>query len=381
MLPDRRFPFPKSVYAVRDALRFFVDAKPDALILDFFAGSGTTLNAVNLLNAADSGRRRCILITNNEVSGDEADALRGQGLNPGEAEWDANGICRQVTWPRSKYTILGKRDDGSVLAGDYLTGATKEVEKSRKFIHVGFVDPVALDKPAKRKQLVALIHHLPQTLVGTGSDFIVSEDHDASVLFDPGAADAWLEALENQHHISRFYIVAPTKREFDAIKARIQEQLGPLTVVEEDKRPMAEGFAANLEYFRLDFLEPTRVQLRRAFREILPLLWLKAGAVGPRPTLARDAAEPDLLLPESSNFAVLLDESRLQEALRHLAKAARLDVMYLVTDDEEAFRAMGDAIRDVRGGASGPFETVQLYRNYLDNFTINRAGPAEGARS
>jgi adenine-specific DNA-methyltransferase len=43
---DKRFPFPKSVYAVRDALRFFVSNKPDALIIDFFAGSGTTLQGV-----------------------------------------------------------------------------------------------------------------------------------------------------------------------------------------------------------------------------------------------------------------------------------------------------------------------------------------------
>lgn len=68
ILPDRRFPFPKSLYAVRDTIRFYLEDKPNALIVDFFAGSGTTLNAVNLLNAADSGQRRCILVTNNEVS-------------------------------------------------------------------------------------------------------------------------------------------------------------------------------------------------------------------------------------------------------------------------------------------------------------------------
>lgn len=71
-----RFSFPKSVYAVKDTIRFFVANKPDALIVDFFAGSGTTLHAVNLLNAEDGGHRRCIMITNNEVSDDEAKALR-----------------------------------------------------------------------------------------------------------------------------------------------------------------------------------------------------------------------------------------------------------------------------------------------------------------
>ena len=63
-----RFSFPKSLYAVHDSIRFFVENKPNALIVDFFAGSGTTLHAVNLLNAEDGGHRRCTMVTNNEVS-------------------------------------------------------------------------------------------------------------------------------------------------------------------------------------------------------------------------------------------------------------------------------------------------------------------------
>lgn len=46
-----RFTFPKSIYAVHDTIRFFLANKPNALVVDFFAGSGTTLHAVNLLNA------------------------------------------------------------------------------------------------------------------------------------------------------------------------------------------------------------------------------------------------------------------------------------------------------------------------------------------
>lgn len=375
------FSFPKSLYSTRDAIAAIIRDRPDALVVDFFAGSGTTLNALNLMNAVDGGRRRCILVTNNEVSADEAAALGERRLKPGDEAWEAHGICQSVTWPRSKYTILGKRDDGTTLDGEYVTGEMREIEKPRKFTHAGFVDAADLNTVPKRKQLVALIDGLPQTLVTADTPFIVSDAHDASVLFDPAAKDGWLEALEGQDHIGRFFIVAPRKADFDAIKAEVQELLGPLTISEEEKRPMAEGFAANLEYFRLDFLEPARVQLRRAFREILPLLWLKAGAVGPRPTLARDADETDLLLPEGSNFAVLLHESKVRKALTKLAKAPRLDVMYLVTDDEEAFRAMSDAVRDVRGEAGELLETVQLYRSYLDNFTINRAGTAEGTRA
>ena len=61
LIPGRRFPFPKSLYAVEDALRFFVKNKPEAIILDFFAGSGTTAHAVMRINRQDGGSRQCIL--------------------------------------------------------------------------------------------------------------------------------------------------------------------------------------------------------------------------------------------------------------------------------------------------------------------------------
>ena len=81
-VPGREFPFPKSLYAVEDTLRFFVLDNPHALVVDFFAGSGTTTHAVMRLNRQDGGRRRSIIVTNNEVSPDEQKSLRKQGLFP-----------------------------------------------------------------------------------------------------------------------------------------------------------------------------------------------------------------------------------------------------------------------------------------------------------
>jgi adenine-specific DNA-methyltransferase len=146
----RRFSFPKSLYAVRDAIAAVVRDRPQALIVDFFAGSGTTLNAVNLLNAADGGQHRCILVTNNEVSAEEASALSARGLQPGDEEWEAQGICRSVTWPRSKFTLLGRRDDGTLLSGEYLTGKVVEKEKARNFTQIGFVDNAFIDSELSR---------------------------------------------------------------------------------------------------------------------------------------------------------------------------------------------------------------------------------------
>nr|VFJ98245.1 MAG: DNA methylase [Candidatus Kentron sp. H]VFJ98388.1 MAG: DNA methylase [Candidatus Kentron sp. H]VFK03524.1 MAG: DNA methylase [Candidatus Kentron sp. H] len=266
------FSFPKSVYSVKDAVAAIVRDRPNALILDFFAGSGTTLHAVNLLNALDNGQHRCILVINNEVSEEEAKALSAQGLRPGDPKWERHGICQSVTWPRSKYTILGRRDDGSTLTGEYLTGRTLEKERPRRFRHIGFVAPADPDTPAWKKQLAALMDGIPQSAVKSDAAFVVSEKHPAALLFDASRADAWLAAREGQGHVSDFYIVTPDKAAFDAIKDRVTELLGPLIVTEEKKHPMADGFPVNLEFFRLDFLDKDPVELGRRFREILLLL-------------------------------------------------------------------------------------------------------------
>lgn len=119
MIPGRRFPFPKSLYAVEDTLRFFVGDKPEAVILDFFAGSGTTAHAVMRLNRQDGGRRRSVLVTNNEVSEDEARMLRATGYRPGDPMWEALGICEFITKPRMRAAITGQTPDGGPIRGDY----------------------------------------------------------------------------------------------------------------------------------------------------------------------------------------------------------------------------------------------------------------------
>lgn len=119
MLSGRKFPFPKSLYAVEDALRFFVQNKTDATILDFFSGSGTTAHAVMRLNKQDGGQRRCISVTNNEVSAEEQRGLRKQGLRPGDADWEALGICDYITKPRVTAAITGKAPEGEPIKGDY----------------------------------------------------------------------------------------------------------------------------------------------------------------------------------------------------------------------------------------------------------------------
>ena len=119
LMPDRKFPFPKSLYAVEDALRFFVKDKPHAVVLDFFSGSGTTAHALMRLNRQDGGRRISISVTNNEVGADEQTRLRKDGLRPGDPEWEQWGICDYVTKPRIRAAITGQTPGGEAIKGEY----------------------------------------------------------------------------------------------------------------------------------------------------------------------------------------------------------------------------------------------------------------------
>ena len=104
-LGNRAFSFPKSVKLLKTLIGQFPDK--DCTVLDFFAGSGTTAQAVLELNS-DGGNRHFIICTNNE-----------------------NDICEKVTYPRVKSVITGIRPDGS----KYSEGIPANV----KLYHTDFV--------------------------------------------------------------------------------------------------------------------------------------------------------------------------------------------------------------------------------------------------
>lgn len=88
VIGNNDFDYPKPVQLIIDILKLLPNR--DLKIVDFFAGSGTTGQAVMELNKEDGGHRRFILCTNNE-----------------------NNICENVTYPRLKTVITGIRPDGS----------------------------------------------------------------------------------------------------------------------------------------------------------------------------------------------------------------------------------------------------------------------------
>lgn len=251
VLGETRFDFPKSLYAVRDCLKLFVSHIPNALILDFFAGSGTTLHAVNLLNAEDGGNRRCIMVTNNEVSESEESKLVEAGIKRGSEEWNQLGIARYVTWPRTVCSILGTDITGKEIKGNYL-------------------------------------------------------DSDA---------------------------------------------------------PMKNGFKANAAFFQLGFLDKTSVELGMCFNEMLPILWLKAGAIGSCPTVDDENIPEMVILPENK-MAIMLNENSFSTFSEIVNETPEIETVFLATDYEVNYRSM---VKNLIVAHS-----YQLYRDYLDHFRLNR---------
>jgi adenine-specific DNA-methyltransferase len=142
MLGERRFDFPKSLYAVRDALLPIVGNNPSAVVLDFFAGSGTTAHAVALLNRLDDGRRVSISVTNNEVSEADAKSLRSIGRSPTDEEWQRSGIFEAVTRPRIEAAITGRQPNGVPIDLDYLDESSfaDGLPENAQFLELTYLD-------------------------------------------------------------------------------------------------------------------------------------------------------------------------------------------------------------------------------------------------
>ncbi len=244
---DSRFDFPKSIYAVEDTLRFFVSDKPNAIVVDFFAGSGTTAHATMLLNHLDGGKRCCISITNNEIGPDvEKDFIKNKNLRPFDAEWQKYGIAKYITWERIKAAMTGINTKGEPIKGDY------------KFT---------------------------------------------------------------------------------------------------EEFPMSEGFKENAIFFDLKYEDGKAIRLNMAFKEIAPLLWMKAGSKG---RMIQDISPQGYDVSEQ--YAILFDFLAAKDFIKDVKDSA-IKVAYIVTDSEPLYQQV---YRQLPKGV----EPVRLYENYLTSFAI-----------
>lgn len=227
MLPQRVFPYPKSLYAVEDALKTVTKNKRDALIVDFFSGSGTTAHAVMRLNHQDGGHRCSISITNNEVSEDETKKLIKRGLRQGDPDWEALGICRYITKPRVTAAITGKTPEGDPIKGDYKF--TDEFpmadgfEENAVFFDLTYADPDAVELGAAFEEIAPLLW----LRAGSRGSIIKHEQPgfamaDAyAVLFDFASVGAFIDAVKQNASIGCAYVITDDTARYASVKAQL----------------------------------------------------------------------------------------------------------------------------------------------------------------
>ena len=237
LLGGDRFKFPKDSRVLARWIRLATQDRPDAVVLDFFVGSGSTVQAVMELNAADGGRRQCIAVTNNEVDEKQAKKLAKQGLLPGDSDWEQWGIFEYVAKPRIETLVTGKRPDDTTYS---------------------------------------------------------------------------------------------------------------------------DGLDENVEFFELTYQDPNRVARGRSYADIAPLLWLLAGATGPRIDDPRDS----YAAPDGANYAVLFDPAYVRDLVAHLDDREEVETVFIVTDSIAVFQ---QAVAELPAHV----EPIRLYEAYLRNFEIS----------
>lgn len=154
---SKKFSFPKPVGLIKYLIEIATVRNPDALVLDFFAGSGTTAQAVLELNKADKGNRKFILCTNNE-----------------------NRICEGITYPRIKTVITGKRMDESVYS--------EGIPANLKYYRTAFVSKDFDDISAELLKHITEMIQLEHGIKIDGREYFI-------ILDDDGA-----DELERQWH-------------------------------------------------------------------------------------------------------------------------------------------------------------------------------------
>ena len=232
LLGKTSFDYPKSPYAVRDALATVVGRNPDALIVDFFAGSGTTLHSTMMLNEQDGGNRRCILVTDNSVQESEARVLRTKGFYPGDVEYERAGIFESVTRPRIEAAISGKFASGKVLGASYLTGRdyAEGYAESADFFRLEYLSPDSIELGRQFDAIHPLlwlmaggIGSCPEKPAGE-NDFTFPEGSTYGVLFNESRFRAFRARVKDRSDgLSHLWLVTNSNEAFAEMCAALPQ--------------------------------------------------------------------------------------------------------------------------------------------------------------
>ncbi|MCQ2194635.1 MAG: site-specific DNA-methyltransferase [Paludibacteraceae bacterium] len=206
---EPQFTSPKPTRLIKQILCIGCMSK-DSLILDFFAGSGTTLHATMQLNAEDGGKRQCILVTNNE-----------------------NNICEEVTYERNKRVINGY----TTPKGEHVEGLKNN---NLRYYKMGFVDRERT--PRNMRQLVSAATDLlciKENLYAEKSEFgalklkpqiaryFVKGSKQMLVIYREETIERFVEEIEKMEVAEKIkiYLFAPGRYAFDDVFFSVQDKV------------------------------------------------------------------------------------------------------------------------------------------------------------
>jgi len=252
------FPFPKSLYAVEDTLRLLVDKKPNAVILDFFAGSGTTFHATALMNARDGGKRQSILVTNNEVAEAQERKLAARNFFPGDDEFESFGICESATWPRCRNAITGQREDGAEIPGAYLGNFQDEdaillkdgLKENLEYLRLDFVDSARVERGDAFETILPILWMVAGS-VGTRdksrgvSPWYVAEHSPLAVLIQEARFLDFREKLKRRNDITYIFLVTDSEENFIMMRKELGQRFLSVQL-----------YKSYLENFRINTINP-----------------------------------------------------------------------------------------------------------------------------
>jgi len=202
LVPSSHFDFPKSVYNTFDCIAPILYQRKSAVVLDYFAGSGTTGHAVMMLNKKDNGKRKFILCTNNE-----------------------NNISEKICFPRIKKVIEGHSDYPDITGIPSNLKYFKADEKT-------FIDA----KPTDRNKIKLTVEAIEMLCVKEGTfekaldqkDFKIfkNTNHYTGIIFDQAAIPTFKKAIKDMKGKFSVYIFSLGDETFDDefkdIKQKVQ---------------------------------------------------------------------------------------------------------------------------------------------------------------
>lgn len=195
----------KPIRLIKQLIRW-ANNSPDAVILDFFGGSGTTTHAVMAMNAEDQGRRRSILVTNNEVSRDASRSLKKKAFRPGDELWEAEGVFEAVTQPR-------------------LRNSAREAKANVEFLTLTYENPALIELDMAFERIAPLLWMRAgsegRRIDNPNTTFDLVDVY--AVLFNVDASRVFLDAVHKAVGVRVAYIVTDDESQFQAIASQLPD--------------------------------------------------------------------------------------------------------------------------------------------------------------